>query len=157
MMRIIITLTLLTFASCGQMTDIRPFKLTIYNSNYSLGNTLKYVITDKQLKITFKGELEGEKDSTLFSVALKPNYSLYKLSNINIGNLEMYYENPCIRDGSQLIVKFDKSHKSKTIQLSNFYQKDIGFAIQFINSYTPKKYKIWYDKTILLKAQMDCK
>ncbi|MBG6234739.1 hypothetical protein IWX76_001307 [Pedobacter sp. CAN_A7] len=157
MKKLITILTLFIFASCGQRTAIKPFKLTIYNSDYSLAYTLKYVLTDRDLQITFKGEIAGEKDSTLFTVALKPSYALHKLSNINVSSLQEYYENPCIRDGSQIIVEFDKDYKNKTIQLSNFYQKDIGLAIEFINSSTPKRYKIWYDKTTLLKGQQDCK
>jgi len=157
MKKLITILTFFTFTSCVQRTDIKPFKLTLCNSNYSLAYSLKYVLTDHDLQITFKGELEGEKDSTLFRVVLKPSYALQKLSNIDFNGLKEYYENPCTRDGSQIIVDVDKDFKNKSIQLSNFYQKDIGLAIEFINSSTPEKYKIWYDKTLLLKAQQECK
>jgi hypothetical protein len=33
----------------------------------------------------------------------------------------------------------------------------MGLAIEFINNSTPEEYKIWYDKTSLLKAQQECK
>ena len=157
MKKLIAILTLFTFASCVQRSDIKPFKLTLYNSNYSLAYNLKYVLTDHDLQITFKGELEGDKDSTLFRVALKPSSALQKLSNIDFSGLKEYYQNPCIRDGSQIMVEVDKDFKNKSIQLSNFYQKDIGLAIEFINRSTPKKFKIWYDKALLLKAQQECK
>lgn len=163
-----------SFASCIQKTekttdkskvptnkysgsDIEPFKLTVFKSNYSLGYAIKYVLTEQNLQITYKGESKNEIDSTLFSVELVPSSALQKVSTINANSLQEYFENPCIRDGSQLTVIFDKDHKSKTIQLSNFYQADIGQAIEFINSLASKKYKIWYDKARLLKAQEDCK
>jgi hypothetical protein len=157
MKNLITILALFTFASCVQKRDIKPFKLTVYSANYSLAYTLKYVLTDHDLQITFKGGLVGEKDSTLFRVALKPNYALCNLSNIDISSLQEYYQNPCIKDGSQLIIELDKDQKNKTVQLSNFYQEDVGLAIEFINRSTPKKYNIWYDKTTLLRDQQDCK
>ena len=123
MKKLITILTLFSFASCVHRSDIKPFKLTVYNSNYSLSYNLKYVLTDHDLQIAFEGELEGEKDSTLFRVALKPSYALQKLSNIDFSGLKEYYQNPCIRDGSQMIVEVDKGFKSKSIQLSNFIQK----------------------------------
>lgn len=45
---------------------------------------IQYILTEKDLKIIFKGELEGEKDSTLFQTALQPNETLNKLSHINL-------------------------------------------------------------------------
>ena len=143
--------------SQSSQPSIKPFKLTVYNSNYSLGYALQYILTDKQLQITYKGELEGESDSTLFRVALKPSYVLHKLSSIDIHSLQEYYSNPCIKDGSQLRVKVDTGNESKTIQLSNYYQADIGLAIVLINSLSPKRYEIWYDKATLLKDQENCK
>lgn len=157
MKKLITILTVFTFASCVQKRNIKPFKLTVYSANYSLAYTLKYVLTDHDLQITFKGELEGEKDSTLFRVSLKPSYALQKLSDIDFSGLKEYYQNPCIRDGSQIIVEVEKDSKNNSIQLSKFYQKDIGLAIEIINSSIPEKYKIWYDKTQLLKAQQECK
>jgi hypothetical protein len=165
-------LTILTFASCGQPADksneaniptdtkylsSKPFELTVYDADYSMAYALQYILTDKDLKIIFKGELEGEKDSTLFKTTLQPSETLSKLSNINIDSLQEYYSNPCIMDGSQVTVKLNKDNKTKTIHLSNYYQADIGLAIELINSLTPKKYKIWYDKATLLKDQENCK
>ena len=60
-------------------------------------------------------------------------------------------------DGSQVTVKLNKDHKSKLVHLSNYYQADIGLGIELINSLTPKKYKIWYDKERLRKGQENCK
>ncbi|MCW3110354.1 MAG: hypothetical protein JWQ09_4860 [Segetibacter sp.] len=174
MTRLLIILTVLTFVSCGQTNkksgdtnssvdtknvdlNLKPFELIVYDADYSMAYTLQYILTDKDLKIIFKGELQGEKDSTLFKTTLQPNEALNKLSNINIDSLKESYSNPCIMDGSQVTVKLNKDHKSKTVHLSNYYQTDIGLAIELINSLTPKEYKIWYDKAKLLEDQENCK
>jgi hypothetical protein len=137
--------------------NCKPFELTVYDADYSMAYAIQYVLTDKDLKIIFKGELEGEKDSTLFKTNLQPSETLSKLSNINIDSLKEYYSNPCILDGSQVTVKLNKDNKTKTVHLSNYYQADIGLAIELINSLTPKEYKIWYDKVTLIKDQENCK
>jgi len=136
---------------------LKPFEITIYSVDYSMAYTVQYVLTNKNFKIILRGELEGERDSILFRTALQANKTLKRLSHINIDNLHEYYSNPCIRDGSQIMIKLKKGFKNKTIHLSNYYQPDIGLAIELINSLTPKKYKIWYDKKTLLKEQENCK
>jgi len=88
---------------------------------------------------------------------LETDETLVKLSNINIDSLKKYYSNPCIRDGSQVIIKITKGRKSKVIQLDNYYQPDIGLAIELINSLVPEKYKIWYDKATLIRDLEKCK
>jgi hypothetical protein len=136
---------------------IKPFELIVLNADYSMAYAVKYVLTEKTLKIIFKGDLEGEKDSILFKSNLETNETLIKISNINIDSLKKYYSNPCIRDGSQVMVKITKGRKSKTVQLDNYYQPDIGLAIELINSLVPEKYKIWYDKATLIKDLERCK
>ena len=152
-------LIIITIASCGQNDkkssdmSILPFELILYDANYSSGYTHKFVLTNKDLKIIFKGELEGEKDTTLFETDLPPNEALKNLSNISIDDLLENYSNPYIEDGSQITVNLKKNNKTKTIHLSNYYQPDIGFAIEFINGIVPAKYKINYNKERLLKNQ----
>ena len=156
------------FASCAQGSgklnyiggddlNLKQFEITIYNSDYSMGYTLQYVLTEKDLKIIFIGGLEGEDDSTLFRVDIQPNVTLNKISNINLDSLQENYTNRCIEDGSQITVRLKKDSKIKMIHLSNYYQADIGLAIELINSLTPEKYKIWYDKKTLLNDQKNCK
>lgn len=50
-----------------------------------------------------------------------------------------------------------KDNRQKQVQLSNFYQPDIGIAIELINKLVPKKHIIWYDKKILMQEMLDCK
>jgi len=159
MHRYLTILAILTIASCGQRVkkssdmSIMPFELILYDAHYSLGYAHKFVVTNRDLTIIFKGELEGEKDTTLFETDLQPNEALKNLSNISIDDLLENYSNPYIEDGSQITVVLKKNNKTKTIHLSNYYQPDIGFAIEFINGIIPTKYKINYNKERLLKNQ----
>jgi hypothetical protein len=160
MTRIITILIIFIFASCGQTYEnnkIKPFEIVVYNSDYSMAYSHKYVLTEKDLKIIYKSEIEGEKDSTVFKTDLKPNENLVKLSEINIDSLKAYYSNPCIADGSQIFIKLSKDNKTKTVQLSNYYLAEIGLAIELINDLTPEKYRIRYDKATLLEEQKNCK
>jgi hypothetical protein len=174
MKRICTILIFLLFTSCRQASDtpkvagrspyreklqqhLKPFKLTVYSFNYSLAYALQYVLTEKEPQVLFNGELEGEKDMTLFRTALPPTSALQKISSIDFSSLQEYYVNPCIKDGSQLTVRLDIGTVSKTTQLSNFYQPDVGEAIELINRITPEKFRIWYDKKTLLEDQENCK
>ena len=174
MTRLITILILLIFVSCRQANEksadtiialdtnymdqiLKPFQLTLKNTDYSMASILQYVLTDKDFKIIFKGVLEGEKDSILFRTEIKSSKSLVKLSNINLDSLQSDYSNPCIQDGSQITITISKDNKSKTVHLSNYFQPDIGYAIEHINSLTPKKYQIWYDKVKLIRDQEMCK
>jgi hypothetical protein len=138
-------------------TSLKPFELIVVEADYAVGYSLHYVLTENDLRILFKEGVAGEKDSTIFKTALKPHPTLKRLSNININTLEEYYSNTCIPDGSQVTAVLTKDNMSKTVHLSNYYQADIGSAIELINSMTPGKYKIWYDKATLLKDQEKCK
>ena len=160
-------LIIITLTSCGQNRKdnaektknarLTPFNLTVTDYDYSRAYGLKYVLTEKDLKIIFKGELEGEKDTVIFSTDLPPNETLKMLADLNLDSLKESYDNPCIEDGSQISVDFQKENKTKQIHLSNYYQKDIGLAIELINGLTPEKHRIWYDKDELLQDQRDCK
>ena len=133
-----------------------PFELIITDSDYSMAYGLQYILTEKNLNVVFKGGLEGEKDSVVFTKDFRPDKKIQMLSSLNLDSLQEYYENPCILDGSQITVNFQKDHKTKTIHLSNYYQSDVGLAIEQINKLAPKKYEIWYDKESLLQDQNDC-
>lgn len=141
----------------NDQVQTKPFEIRVTDSDYSMAYGLEYVLTDKDLKIIFKGELESEKDSLIFSSGLEPNESLKALSELSIDSLQKYYSNPCIDDGSQITVELKKENKSKTVHLSNYYHNKIGLVIEQINKLVPEKYKIWYDKESLLKDQKNCK
>jgi hypothetical protein len=115
------------------------------------------ILSSKELKIIFKSDLEGEKDSVLFSRTLQPSDTLEKISNINLDSLKEYYTNDCIQDGSQLTITFKINGNDKIVHLSNYYQEDIGKIVNLTNSLVADKYKIWYDKKELTDSYLNCK
>jgi hypothetical protein len=173
-----LTILLLTFVSCGHVSNkpvnnitvkdnydikLTPFELTVEDADYSMSHTFIYKFSDKKMEIFSRSDLnivgmrKGENIDTVYESDLKCNETLKKLSNINLDSLQAGYFNHCIMDGSQVTVKLNKNNKSKTVYLSNYYQADIGQTIELINSLTPEKYKIWYDKETLLKKLENCK
>ena len=139
-----------------ESSTIKPFEATILNSDYSMAYSLLTILTNNQLKIIFKSDLVGEKDSVLFSKSLQPSDTLRQISNINLDSLKEYYSNDCISDGSQVTVTLKKNGKEKSVHLSNFYQDDVGKIIYLINSLVAEKYKVWYDREKLIADYKRC-
>lgn len=136
---------------------IEPFELTVINFDYSLAYGIAYKISNEDLQIIFKGELEGEKDTTLFQTKLESSPQLKNLGTIAFyNNLNDSYSNPCIADGSQINVRFVKGEIKKSIHLSNYYQEDIGKIIDLINRIVPSKYQIHYDQNKLEEYLRNC-
>ncbi len=145
-----------------ESSHLEPFKIIVTNYDYSMAYGLEYLLTEKNFKITLKGELEGETDSLIYSIKLRSNEALKTetlktLSGINLNTLEDYYTNPCISDGSQISVELKKENTEKIVHLSNYYYKEVGLVIELINDLPPKKYKIWYNKDRLVEDQNKCK
>ena len=136
---------------------IKPFTITIIDSDYSNSYAIATIVTEAQLTIIFKGSLIGEKDSIVYSVRLKTSETLRQISEVDIGSLEKGYSNDCVKDGSQITVKIKKGAKYNSVHLSNFYQEDVGRLISLVNSIVPDRYKIWYDKESLIADYMKCK
>jgi hypothetical protein len=136
---------------------IEPFIATFITSDYSMARSVEVNLSNSELKIIFKGELVGEKDSILFSKYLQPSDTLQEISHINLDSLQENYSNNCIDDGSQITVILKKDEKEKSVHLSNFYQNDIGKIIYLANSLVPDKYKIWYDRKTLIAEYKRCR
>lgn len=133
-------------ASTIQTIDIKPFVANILNSDYSMSYGVLVVLTNKDIKIIFKSDVVGERDSVLFYKAILPSDTLRQISEIDLNNLKDYYSNSCIQDGSQITVVLKKGVREKRIHLSNYFQEDIGKLIYLVNSIIPERYRIWYDK-----------
>lgn len=99
------------------------------------------------------------KDSVYFKRALTQNEKVL-LTNIEQGvkldTFKASYTNFCIIDGLILSFSFESAKFSKNVTVSNYYNASIANVIEFINKIAPKKYRIWYDKKILLKQQSEC-
>jgi len=156
MKKVIFLVTAIALNSCNQGKPLEPFSLVVYDYDYAMAFSKKYVLTESDLSIVFRGELEGEKDSTIFSFKLEPSKELREISSINFLNLNEEYKNNCIDDGSQISFQYSKNSSIKNIHLSNYYQNDIGQTIEFINNNVPKKLKIYYNKKELLQEMKEC-
>jgi hypothetical protein len=162
MNQLIIILTIASLASCEKTKNkkesivLNSFELIVTDFDYSMGYGLQYVLNNEKLKIVMKSDLEGEKDTTMYSANLKPSQVILTLSELNIDGLKEHYKNQCIDDGSQISVLFEKNQKVKSVHLSNYYHINIAPAIELINDLVPKEYKIWYDRKSLLEDQKKC-
>jgi len=136
--------------------DIKQFQIEIVNSNYASAYAILFIINNDNLNIYLKGDLEGEKDSLLFSRQLRPSDTLQKLSLVNLDSLKSHYSNDCVNDGSQVTVIIGRDKEKKSVHLSNYYREDIGKIIILVNSIIPDEYRIWYDKK-LLESFNNCK
>jgi len=146
-----------TETTVSEVTEIKPFTLIINDYDYSAAYQLQYRITEKELKITFKSELEGEKDSTLFTKQLKTNDELRKLSGLNLDSLKDNYQNPCVEDGNQILIHLERDNKKKSVHLSNYYHPQISPVIDLMNGLVPERYRIYHNKEELIKGIQDCK
>ena len=114
------------------------------------------VLTEKKLKIIFASSKDEMKDSTFFEKNLQFSDTLQQIANIDLENLQNNYTNPCVDDGSQITLSIKKDGETKGVHLSNYYQDDIGKIIYLVNSIVPEKYRIWYDKKMLLNQYKEC-
>ncbi|MES2332774.1 MAG: hypothetical protein V4539_24410 [Bacteroidota bacterium] len=149
-----------TLLSCADMDakgqNIESFEIEILNSYFAEAYTVSTILTDKQLKIVFKSGIAGTKDRTVFAEALTFSDTLRQIGEMDLTKLKAYYSNPCINDGSQITITLNKDGKTKSIHLSNYYHGAIGKIIYLSNSLVPEKYKVWYDKKILIDEYKAC-
>lgn len=161
-----IALSLFVFVSCTQKTKqsttesligvshsanmdiVKPLRLTIIESSAVPPNETKYELTENRLKISPKYNWQ-KKDSIEIQI---PQEILGELSMVRIDSLKDYYVNECIMDGFSIAINL----KNKTVRVTNYYQPQIGFIIETLNSAMPEKYKIYYDKKSLVKSQEGC-
>lgn len=152
---LIISIVLYLTISCNDK-PIEPFELSVADYNYSLAYSVLYNLTNEKLTITFRGELENEKDSILYSTSDLPKRQLKKISEINIASLNTDYSNDCIDDGDVKSFTIEKDSRSKTIHLSNYYHPELSPVIELINGIVPEKYEMNYDKADLIQELKNC-
>jgi hypothetical protein len=141
----------------NRQPDLKDFKVSIVNSDYSMAYSVLITLTSKKLEVKYRGELVGDKDSVLFSKDMLASDTLRQISEVNLTKLKTFYTNACVSDGSQIVVRLAKDGQNKSVQLSNYYQEDIGKIIYLINTLVPTKYKVWYDKEKLLADYKKCR
>jgi hypothetical protein len=158
---LILIIILCSIISCKNepnkpIETIEPFELSIGDYNYSMAYSVLYKLTNEKLTITFRGELENEKDSVLFSTSELPINNVRKLSKINIDSLSVLYSNPCISDGDIKSFQFKKNGISKSVTLQNYYHAELSPAIETINELVPEKFQMYFDKKQLIERLERC-
>tara|TARA_R110002049_G_scaffold307110_1_gene506843 strand:+ start:70 stop:594 length:525 start_codon:yes stop_codon:yes gene_type:complete len=152
---LILSIILFFTISCNNK-PIEPFELSIADYNYSLAYSLLYQLSNEKLTIIFRGELENEKDSILYTTTKFPKDRIRQLADINIDSLNVLYSNVCIKDGDIKSFQFTKNGKSKSVSLQNYYHAELSSAIEIINGIIPEKYKMHFEKDKLIKKMEDC-
>ncbi|MEK6153871.1 hypothetical protein WIW50_11450 [Flavobacteriaceae bacterium 3-367] len=152
----------LTFLLCTLITNgcknepIEPFELSVADFNYSMAYSILYRLTNDNLTITYRGELENERDSIIFTTTELPKNKIRELSQIRIDSLSAYYSNDCIADGDIKVLLFKKNDTLKRIQLNNYYHHELSPAIEIINKIVPERFKMYYDKNELMDRMENC-
>jgi len=152
---LIICSVLFITISCNNK-PIETFELSIVDFDYSLAYSVLYKLTNEKLTITFRGELENEKDSVLYSTIDLPKDKIRQLSNINIDSLSVLYSNVCIRDGDIKSFRFTKNGKTKIVTLENYYHPELSPSIEIINGIVPEKFRMFNNKVELIKRMENC-
>ncbi len=167
-MRILIFFAFITLISCNNSQkniETEPigidhyeyFEFSMNDYNYSLGYSIKYQIKNDTLSIIFAGELEGEKDTVLFTKPLEGSLRMRKLqASIEIDSLSTWYRNPCTADGDVKLFKIFKGNKFKKVQVNNYYHHQIGGIVNAINDMVPNDYKVSYDSLGLTESLINC-
>tara|TARA_R110002049_G_scaffold308432_1_gene512448 strand:+ start:792 stop:1310 length:519 start_codon:yes stop_codon:yes gene_type:complete len=135
---------------------IEPFELSVSDYNYASAYSMEYKLTEKELTITFRGELEGEIDSLLFSTMDLPKSKIRRISSIKLDNLNDIYMNNCVEDGDVKIVGLKRDSIIKFVQLNNYYHPELSPVFEMINGLVPDKLKMYHDKEDLKEMMANC-
>ena len=134
---------------------VMPFELIVSDYDYSMDYHTQYILTDKELIVIQKSELEPTdslaasselQNSVLLDTVLAFSKELQELSYLELDSLKQKYKTKGVHDGTQISVKLTKQNKTKKIHLSNYYHPVIGRIIMFINKLVPKEQQIYYNK-----------
>jgi hypothetical protein len=132
---------------------IESFQFSIRNNGMIKSEIYETIITEKDIRV-----IQGEGTDTLkFMTPIQYSDSLNRISEISLASLDPLYSNDCMADGLQLTAVLKKEDSVKTVHISNFYQPDIGLAIEYINAYVPEKFRVNYDKKQLEEEYIKCK
>ncbi len=125
------------------------FSLHIWNYNNSSAYTTYYKIDSDSINVTIENGIQGESDKIILRRRMKDTEkkSLYNfLLSFPIDRLDTIYKNPLVEDGDQKRIEISICGKRKTIDIENFYQKDLARLFNNINEFFEKDIQINYVK-----------
>jgi hypothetical protein len=122
--------------------------IKIWDYNYSMSYTMFYDITDDSLIIKKLNGVKGEKDTVLVKRLLTGDERrLFSdcFPFLNIDSLKNEYNNPLVEDGDRkrIVIQLDNK-ASKTIDVANYYQRDLAILFNRVNRIVPPELKITY-------------
>lgn len=125
------------------------YSIKLWNYNYSMAYTMYYHIDNDSLTVKRISGIKEEKDSVLIERKINKQEQqvfIYFLSSKNIFALKNKYSNPLVDDGDRKKIVVQFGSRTKTLEVNNFYQKDIGKLVDIINQIVSKDVYIDYKK-----------
>lgn len=141
-------LSMLLLISCSSHKNNElVYRVEVWDMNYSMANTSFYCVTNDSLLIKSISSIEGEGEKILMAKKLTNSegdrLSAFLIS-LNLDSLKENYVNELIEDGDRKKVRLVVGDKTKVIEISNSYQKDIGKLFKVINSLIGSELAIKY-------------
>ena len=143
---LILVFSLLNGCSVPLSKDIK-FQIDIWKFNSSMANTILYHTDNEKLVISYIGTLRNENIKVLVNRKLEEFEQRKIISFLNkfpLDQLKDKYEDKLIEDGTQIKLEIKINDKTKTIYISNIYQKNIVELIDVINQSIDKNLKLKY-------------
>jgi hypothetical protein len=127
----------------------KDFSIKVWDYNYSMAYTTLYSLNNKAITVKFINGLQNGKDSVLLRRSLSDSecriiFDFFASHDVNL--LKNNYSNPLVDDGDRKRVILNIKGKSKTIEIANFYQKDMGELFDAINKIVNKGLQIKYKR-----------
>ncbi|ASV30001.1 hypothetical protein CJ263_07075 [Maribacter cobaltidurans] len=130
--------------------------MSIRDFNYASAYSKVYSISNEELKVVFKGELESESDTILFKSIDIPARSLRQLSQIDFANLKAIYSNQCVLDGDIKLFTYKKKDSLKNVLVENYFHEELSPAIDIINELVPREHQLQYNEKIIKELMQGC-
>lgn len=125
----------------------KKFSIKVWDYNYSMAYTTLYSLTNNTIVVKYINGLKNGKDSFLLKRGLSEDDCKIIsdfFSSHDISRLNSSYSNNMVDDGDQKKVMIEVDGKVKKIEISNFYQKDLGELFDAINKLVGKTIRIKY-------------
>lgn len=125
------------------------YSIKIWDYDYSMTYTTFYKIDADSVTVKYISGVQDEKDSILMQKSVSRSECKMVLNFLlshNIARLKNKYGNPMVDDGDRKRIVFNVNGKSKTVDIANFYQKDMNELFDIINRIVSKDLKIKYKR-----------
>jgi len=146
---LLVNLFLITMSSSFIGNCKEQYSIEVWDYDYSMAYTTFYKIDADSVTVEYIGGIKNERDSVLMKRQLREDECKVVwnfISSHNIDHFKDKYSNPLVDDGDRKRVILNIKGKSKTIEIANFYQKDMGELFDVINKIVNKDLQIKYKR-----------